>query len=221
MVSSERAPIRTAEDFRGKLIGVPSEGGTSEITLDLIIESAGIPREEVPRQVVGLAPGVFELVQAGRIGAYTVSLDTSILLEQSRPDAVVYNPNDAIDAGDQVYVTSRQQAQDPEKQDQLRRYLLAIRDAMQFMIDDEANGFAETMRIISESYDVPALENPEVAREALAGYVDAWTGGDALLHTSPEAWTAIYEEVEAAGEVPEGLNPADWMTNDFAPEASS
>ena len=36
--------------------------------------------DEVKTQVVGLAPGVFDLVKSGRIGGYVVSLDTAALL---------------------------------------------------------------------------------------------------------------------------------------------
>lgn len=218
--SSKREPITTAEDFRGKTIGLPSEGGTSEITLDLILGSAGIPPQDVPRQVVGLAPGVFNLVQADRIDAYAVSLDTSVVLQQSRPDAVIYDPNDDIDSGAQLYATSKQQAQDPETRDLLRRYLLAIRDAIQFMADDADNGFAETMRLINSEYKVPALENPDVGREALRSYLKSWTARDAILTTSPEQWKATYQEIVRAGLVPPGRDPAQWMTNELAPAAS-
>jgi NitT/TauT family transport system substrate-binding protein len=223
MVSSRQAPITEAEQFRGKLIGTPSEGGTSEITVDLVAGSAGIPAEEVEKQVVGLTPGVFELVKQGRVDAYVVSLDTAILLKQSQPDAVVYNPNDAVTAGAQLYATSTQQAQDPEKQDQLRRYLLAIRDAAQFIIDDADNGFAEVMRLIATEYEVPALDNPEVARESLQTYVDAYTadGPEQLLHISTERWAKTYEGVSGIGQVKPGLDPTEWISNDFVPQASS
>jgi NitT/TauT family transport system substrate-binding protein len=221
MVSSRQAPLTQADQFRGKLIGTPSEGGTSEITVDLVAGSAGIPAEEVEKQVVGLSPGVFQLVQQGRVDAYVVSLDTSILLQNSQPDAVVYDPNDAVTAGKQLYATSTQQAQDPEKQDQLRRYLVAVRDAAQFIIDDADNGFAEVMRLIESEYDVPSLDDPEVARESLQTYVDSYTADGPLLHISTERWASTYEEVTGIGQVEPGLDPTAWITNDFVPQGSS
>ncbi|MGH3489786.1 MAG: ABC transporter substrate-binding protein [Actinopolymorphaceae bacterium] len=221
VVSSKKDPIESAEDFKGKLIGLPSEGGTSSITVDLVVGSAGIAPTEVKRQVVGLAPGVFDLVKAGRIGGYVVSLDTAFALEQQQPDAVVFDPSDAINSGAQLYMTGRKQAEDPEKQEQLRRYLAAIKAAIDFVIKDEANGFAKTMKCISSKYKVPALENPDVTKQALAGYVDSWTanGEDKVLLTDDKKWQDTYQEINDAGLIDDGLNPKDWYTNEFSPNA--
>ncbi|MEU6701345.1 ABC transporter substrate-binding protein [Pseudonocardia sp. NPDC046786] len=211
MISTEAAPITRAEQFRGRLVGTPSEGGTSSITLDLVAGSAGVPPEEVPRQVVGLSPGVFDLLTSGRVDAYIVSLDTSVLLDRTRPEAVVYDPNQDVDAGAQMYVTSAEQMADPQTRDRLERYAAAVEEAMQFIIDDEANGFAETMRLIGSEYEVPALADPEVATAALSAYVDAYTAGDTLLGVSPERWQAAYDEIVGIGQLPPGLDPGAWL----------
>lgn len=222
MVSSSDDPIETAEDFRGKMVGTPSEGGTSSTTLDLVASSAGIDPSEVDRQVVGLAPGVFDLVTSGRIDAYIVSLDTSILLEKQQEKAVVYDPSDDIKSGAQLYMTSTEQAEDPEKQDQIRRYLAAVESAINFMIEDEANGFAETLKCISSEYEVPAMADPEVAKETLSGYVKSWTaaGEGTIAHTDTQQWEDTYREMVDAGLIEDGLDPNDWVNNDFAPGKS-
>lgn len=218
IVSSTRAPIDSPKDFRGKMIGIPSEGGTSEITLDLVLASAGIPTGDVDRQVVGLTPGIFNLVKSGRIDAYVVSLDVAVALEQQQPQAVVYNPSEDVTSGAQLYMTSQEQAQDPETRGQIRRYLEAIRSAIGFIVKDEANGFNQTMECISSKYNVPALADKAVARESLSTYVDSWTahGYDSLLETNPQRWAATYQDMVAAGVVDEGLDPKAWYTNEFA-----
>lgn len=217
-VSAASDPLESPEDIEGRLVGTPSEGGTSEIILKLVAAEAGIPPEEVQTQVTGLAPGVFDLVTSGRIGGYIVSLDTSVALEQQQPDAVVMSPSDFVDSGGQVYITSEEQAEDPEKQEQLRSYMAAIKEAVQFMAEDEANDFAETIECLSD-YDIPTLEDPEVAQGSLSQYVESWTaaGEDEIVQTVPEQWEAVYEEMSGSGFVPEGLDPAEWYTNDFAP----
>jgi NitT/TauT family transport system substrate-binding protein len=221
MVSSTRAPIRSAEDFKGKLVGIPSEGGTSEITLDLILGSAGIPPESVDRQVVGLTPAVFDLVQSGRIDAYVVSLDTAMALAQQQKDAVIFDPSDAIRSGAQNYMTSQEQAEDPQTSDEIKRYMQAIDSAIDFIIKDEKNGFGKTMKCISSKYNVPTLDDKQVARAALAGYVDSWlaNGQGSILRTDPEQWQTTYEEMVQGGLVDEGMNPDDWYTNDLAPSS--
>ncbi|MDQ4117841.1 MAG: ABC transporter substrate-binding protein [Actinomycetota bacterium] len=219
MVSTEAKPVRRAADFRGKLVGTPSEGGTSSITLDLVAGSAGIPPAEVRRQVVGLSPGVFDLLTAGRVDAYVVSLDTAVLLEKTRQEAVVYDPNTEISSGSQVYATSRSQAGDPEKQDQLRRYMAAIQDANAFIAADKANGFAETKRLIASKYQVPALRNPAVADAALATYVDSYAAGTSPLGVDTGKWASSYAEVANVGQIPPGLDPNAWIDTTLAPTA--
>ena len=77
LVSSAQAPLREPKDCVGKVIGIPSEGGESETTLDLLLASSGIEPESVQRQVVGVGPGVFNLVEQGRISGFIVSIDTA------------------------------------------------------------------------------------------------------------------------------------------------
>jgi NitT/TauT family transport system substrate-binding protein len=217
-ISAESDPLEAPADIEGRLMGTPSEGGTSEIILKLTAATAGIPQDEVQTQVVGLAPGVFDLVTSGRIGGYIVSLDTAVALQEQQPDAVVYAPSDDVQSGGQVYVTSQDQADDPETQEQLRSYLAAVKAAVQFVAEDEANGFAETIECLSD-YDIPTLEDPEVGKVALTQYVESWTaaGDGEIARTVPEQWQTVYEEMSGSGFVPEGLDPAEWYTNDFAP----
>ena len=72
-VSDKSNPIKTAADLKDRLMGTPSEGGTSDSSIKVAASSAGIDPDEVKTQVVGLAPGVFDLVKSGRIGGYVVS----------------------------------------------------------------------------------------------------------------------------------------------------
>ncbi len=220
MVSTKAKPVTHAADFRGKLVGTPSEGGTSSITLDLVAGSAGIPPDQVRRQVVGLSPGVFDLLTAGRVDAYVVSLDTATLLAQTRPEAVVYDPNTEISSGAQVYVTSKSQAQDAQTQDRLRRYLAAIQDATAFITADETKGFAETKRLIASKYKVPALSRPKVADASLTAYVDSYAAGQTPVGVDMAKWGRSYAEVSRIGLVPPGLDPNAWVDTSFAPAAS-
>ncbi|MBX6355433.1 MAG: ABC transporter substrate-binding protein [Micromonosporaceae bacterium] len=220
-LSSKRKPLQSPEDFRGATMGLPSSGGTSERTLDLVLASAGIKKEEVKRQVVGLQPGVFELVKAGRIDGYVVSLDTSLTVLKANPEAVSFAPSSVISAGTQLYATSTQQLKDSAKQRQIRGYLQAVADAIQFIIDDEANGFTKTMDLVKR-YEVPSLKDPEVATGALKEFVKSWTadGRDKIVHTNPQTWQATYDELVKSGLVAGGKDPAQWLNNDFAPKVA-
>jgi NitT/TauT family transport system substrate-binding protein len=220
-LSAKRRPLQKAEDFRGATMGLPSNGGTSEKTLDLVLASAGIKKEEVKRQVVGLQPGVFQLVKSGRIDGYIVSLDTSLTVLKAEPDALSFAPSSAISAGTQLYATSVEQSKDPRKQEQIRRYLQAIADAVVFIVDDEKNGFTKTMDLMKR-YEVPALKDPEIAVGALKQFVQSWQadGRDKVVHTNPQKWQATYQELVDSGLVAGGKDPSRWVTDKFAPKST-
>jgi NitT/TauT family transport system substrate-binding protein len=220
-LSSKRKPLLKPADFRGVMMGLPSSGGTSEKTLDVVLASAGIRKEEVKRQVVGLAPGVFELVKSGRIDGYVVSLDTSLTVLKAEPDAVSFAPGSVISAGTQVYATSTEQSMDDGKKQQIRGYLQAIADAIRFIIDDEAGGFTKTMDLMKR-YDVPSLKDPDIAAAALREFVKSWTadGRDKVVRTNPQTWQATYDELVGSGLVAGGKDPSRWMTTTFAPTST-
>jgi NitT/TauT family transport system substrate-binding protein len=220
-LSSKRRPLLKPEDFRGAMMGLPSSGGTSEKTLDVVLASAGIKKEEVKRQVVGLAPGVFELVKSGRIDGYVVSLDTSLTVLKAEPDAVSFAPSSAISAGTQVYATSTEQAKDSRKQRQIRGYLQAVADAIRLIVDDEPGGFTKTMDLM-KPYDVPSLKDPGIAAAALREFVKSWTadGRDKVAHTNPQTWRATYDELVASELVAGGKDPSRWTTTEFAPKSA-
>jgi NitT/TauT family transport system substrate-binding protein len=214
-ISSERAPIREPRDFLGKLMGISSEGGETEITMDLLLASSGIDPAEVERQVVGVGPGVYNLVEQGRIAGFIVSIDTAIILERQTPGVVVLNPSDFIQSGAQFYMAA---AGDLERQrEPIRRYLEAIRAAIDFMIADD--GFDETLRIMRQRYSFGTLDDEEVAKASLAEYARLWTaeGRENILRTVPESWRRGYEELASAGRAAGGKAPEQWFTNALVP----
>lgn len=220
-VSSKKDPVTKASQLKGKLIGLPSAGGTSATILKLALSSAGLKESDVKTQVVGLAPGVYNLVESGRIAAYAVSLDTAILLQQQHSDAVVLNP--ANRASDINFITSKSQANDPKKADQIRRFLKALHEAELFIANDQQNDFSKTIDLISSKYKVPTLENKDIRVGVLKKYVAAMTfqGKDNMLRVVPANWKKAYQLVVKAGLVKPGLDPSKWYTNKFAPTGGS
>jgi len=214
-VSSASAPLREPGDLVGKLVGIPSEGGESETTLDLLLAGSGIDLDSVERQVVGVGPGVFNLVEQGRIAGFMVSIDTAKILEQQNPDVVVLRPGDFIDSGSQMYMVSEDGLL--AHPDLIARYLEAVRRAIDFIIADD--GFDESLRIMRQTYSFGTLQNDAVAKESLAEYVNAWTsaGSHNILRTDPARWQAGYEELVAAGRVDAGHDVSAWFTNELVP----
>jgi NitT/TauT family transport system substrate-binding protein len=209
IVSHVDAPVRTPADLAGRTIGLPSLGGTSEATLNLVLARGGVDPALVRREVTGLGAGVFDLVAAGRVDAFVAPVDTAVMLQHSRPDAVILDTSRFISAGAQVYVSSTDQLDDPAGADRIARYLAAVHDAMDFIAADAATGYAETTRLIGTRYTVPSLADPATAKAGLDTYVALW--GPLRGTLPPERWQDIYAEVSGSGMVPTGLQPGAWL----------
>lgn len=211
-VSSARAPLREPSDFIGRTVGVPARGGSSELELDLLLAAAGVDPRQVRRQVVGLTPGVFSLVEQERLGGYAVSIDTARLLERQAKVAIL-DPSDFMHSGGQFYMASA--AGLARNREALGKYIRAVRAALEFMLNDE--GFDRTLALMRRKYSFDALNDTPVARASLAEYRKAWTAGgpDSLLWTPPQRWRAGYAELVEAGLVPAGAPAERWFTNEF------
>ena len=217
-VSSAQTPLREPKDFVGKTIGIPSEGGESEITLDLLLASSGLDPESVERQVVGVGPGVFNLVEQGRIAAFIVSIDTAKILERQTKGVVVLRPGDFIESGAQFYMVARDDL--GEHREVVRKYLAAIDRALKFMIGDD--GFDATLAVMRRKYSFATLQNDDVAKDSLREYVRVWTsaGPANVLRTVPERWQHGYEELVSAGRIAAGKDPSTWFTNELVPASA-
>lgn len=216
-ISTTARPLREPSDFVGTVFGIPSKGGESEITLDLFLAASGVDPESVERQNVGYGPGVFNLVEEGRISGYVVSIDTAHALASQHDNVFVLNPGEFMASGAQVYLTSKETL--AARAADLRKYLAAVRAAVDFMIADD--GFDETLDVIRKKHSFDTLMNTAVAKASLAEYVQAWTaeGMDNIMRTIPANWQRGYEELVSVGQAVAGKDPAEWFTNDFLPAA--
>ena len=214
-VSSANAPINEPTDFVGKLVGIPSEGGSTDKTLDLVLSSAGIDPDSVERQVVGTSAGVFDLIERGSIHCYGVSIDVANFLSRQRNNVEIFVPGNFITSGAQFYMVSEEGL--TQHRETVQRYLQAVRDAIQFMVDDD--GFDRTLEILRSQYSFATLEDTDNAKASLAEYVEIWTaeGRDNLLLTNAQNWQRGYDELVQSGLAEPGHDPAAWYTNDLVP----
>jgi NitT/TauT family transport system substrate-binding protein len=212
--SSKEAPLKVPQDWEGKKMGIPSEGGTSEWTLDLMLASGGVPLDSVERQVVGFSPGTFDLVKKGRIDGYVIGSVEIVRFPKEVPEAFVLDPSKYVEEG-QCYVTSRRQLE--EKRDQLQAYMNATRAATDDVLADRDNGFKKIIELVRKDYDFPELKEDDIARGVMEQQVDAWfyAGEENLLKTVPEDWQKVYDQVVDVDLAPGGKDPQPWFTNDL------
>ncbi len=106
-MSDKRHPLTKPQDLVGQRIGIPSEGGTSETTLDLYRSSnSGIDPKKVQRQVTGFTPGHLRAHQAqGRIAGFIIGGSQEQQFREAQPTSVFLETADYVQDG-LTYITS-------------------------------------------------------------------------------------------------------------------
>ncbi len=215
--SKSKHPIEKPEDLVGQTMGVPSEGGTSDKVVSLVMAAAGLDPKDCERQVVGLTPGTFNLVQQGRISGYVVTIDTAQILMAQDPDAGIFDPAKYAKADSQAYVTSKDAL--AKNADDLRACMAGLTDSLAALVAD--TNFDKSIPILRGKYSFASLDDDKIARASLAMLRNGWMGGDLsgpLLTTDEEAWTAGYKELVDAGMLKAGATPASWYDNSLLPK---
>jgi NitT/TauT family transport system substrate-binding protein len=214
-VSSKEHPLRTPADFKGKAIGIPSEGGTSENTLDVLLAAGGVPIDSVKRQVVGFSPGTFEVVKKGRLAAFIASASAEVQFRKEVPDAELLPSAKFVTDGECYLVTKKGLESGRET---VVKYLRAVRAATLQIIDDK--GFTKTIETLRASRyrDVDGLDDDEVAAATLQWLVDAWTkdGRDKVLKVDPAMWQKVYDDLLKIKAAKPGLDPKRWVDTSLA-----
>ena len=192
IVSDKKAPLTKPADLKGKRIGIPSEGGTSETTLDLLIASSGLSTHDVPRQVTGFTPGTFQLVKKGRLAGFIIGATQMQQFRQAVPDATFMPTYNFVNDGENYIASARGLS---ENKDAIVAYLAAVRGAMQQVVADKESGYADTIKKLRAKYDFAELKNEAVAKSWIDFLVTSWTkdGDGQLLKTNPQEWQATYD----------------------------
>jgi NitT/TauT family transport system substrate-binding protein len=214
--SKEKVDLTDPESLLGQTMGVPSEGGTSDKVVSLMLANAGLDPAQVRRQVVGLTPGTFDLVRQGRIAGYVVSIDTANVVLSQHDDAGVFDPGTIVKSDSQVYVATKDGLENNRAT--LQAFLAGIRDSLSAMVEDTT--FDRTLGALRADYSFAALDDDAIARKSLREMREQWTGGDAakpLLVTDEAAWVAGYDELTAAELTSRGGDARSWFDNSLLP----
>ena len=212
--SAKDDPLRKPADWRGKKMGIPSEGGTSEWTLDVMLAESGVPGDSVERQVVGFSPGTFDLVKKGRIDGYVIGSVEIVRFAKELPEAVVIDPSKYVEEG-QCYITSKRSL--AEKKDQLKAYMNATKAATDDVLADQGNDYKKIIELVRKKYDFPELKDDAIAQGVMKQQVAAWfyAGKQNLLQTVPADWQKVYDQVVKVKLAPGGKDPKPWYTNEL------
>lgn len=216
LVSSQSNPITKPQDLVGKKIGIPSAGGTSELTLNTLCKKFNIPISQVQRQVTGFSPGTFELIKQGRIDAFIIGATQIGQFQQLIPESTfllfgkyVLDSYGYISTVDQIRANRLT----------MRSYLEAVRQAMLWIIaDKKAHNYATTLKILRAHYDFTELQDDKVATSWLDYLVVGWLyqGQKYILKPEVKRLNRIYNQLVDIGAVKPGFNTNQWVNTTVA-----
>jgi NitT/TauT family transport system substrate-binding protein len=191
LVSDKGNPMNTPQDLVGERIGIPSEGGTSETTLDLMIASEGIEPREVQRQVTGFTPGTFELIKRKRIAGFIIGGSQEQQFREAQPTSVFLETAKYVQDG-LCYITSQDGIKNNKAQ--IEAYMRALKGAMEQIVDDGPE-FTDTIKKLRSKYDFAELKSDTVAKYYLKYNTDNWMldGREQLLKVDKAKWKATYD----------------------------
>jgi NitT/TauT family transport system substrate-binding protein len=192
IVSDKSHPLTTPQSLVGKRIGIPSEGGTSETTLDLLLASNNIPSNKVPRQVTGFTPGTFELIKKGRIAGFIIGASQEEQFRETQPSSTFLETSKYVTDG-LTYITSQKGL--TQHKSQIEAYLRALKGSMEQILNDQEKGFPDTLKKLRSKYDFDELKKDSIAKAYLTWIASSWVanGRENLLKTDPAKWKATYD----------------------------
>jgi NitT/TauT family transport system substrate-binding protein len=191
LVSDKGNPMTTPQDLVGQRIGIPSEGGTSETTLDLMLANSGIDPKKVQRQVTGFTPGTFELIKRKRIAGFIIGGSQEQQFREAQPTSVFLETAKYVQDG-LTYITSPDGVKNNKAQ--IEAYMRALKGAMLQIVDDGPE-YTDTIKKLRSKYDFPELKSDAVAKYYLKYNTDNWMldGREKLLKVDKEKWQATYD----------------------------
>jgi NitT/TauT family transport system substrate-binding protein len=220
IVSDKSKPMTTPQALVGNRIGIPSEGGTSETTLDLMLASNNIPTNKVPRQVTGFTPGTFELIKKGRVAGFVIGASQEEQFRQAQPTSTFLQTDKYVTDG-LTYITSKKGL--TENKDTIQAYLRALKGAMEQVLDDKPNNFANTIKKLRSKYDFEELKDDKVAQYYIGFISDGWVvgGRDKLLQVDKALWQKTYDAAVKVKAAKPGVDVTQNVVEGLAPSTSS
>lgn len=216
VVSLKSKPIKSAEDLRGKTVGLVSVGGSTEIFLDLMLHKVGVPPGEVKREVTGDTPGAVQFIQANRIDCFICSINVVVALREMGTPVEVWSTDRYAPMPSQGYVALRENLE--KNPDQFVRILRALKGSVDDLMTQPTGPIFERAAKI---FEIPRLDNmKELSAIVKATADELWLsqGKENLMRNVPKLWAEGLETLRASNMTKE-TNPEVYYSNTYIDQA--
>jgi NitT/TauT family transport system substrate-binding protein len=216
VISRQDKPILKAEDFKGKTVGIISNGSPTEVFLDLMLAKVGLSKPDAERQAVGGTAGAIEFVKQGRIDCFISSLSVVVALEQAGEKIIYWSTDRYAPMPGNIYMAT------PEviaaKPDLVVRCLRSLKASVDELMTRPTGPLFERA---AKDFDIPGLQKLDTQVAYLKRVVDeAWLsqGRENLFRNVPSLWASGVGALRSAGIV-DIKDPTALYTNRFVDEA--
>lgn len=196
VISPAEKPVKTAEELKGKTVGVVSVGGATEILLNLVLRKAGLNPADVPRQVTGNNPGTLQLARQGRVDCFIASTEVVAALEHAHEKIVHWSTDKYVPMPGQCYVTTRNEVD--AHADRALRFLRAMKASVDELMTQPLRPIYERA---AKDFEIPGIRNVDRLIESVEHARTLWLaqGRDNLLRNVPALWAAGAQALTGAG----------------------
>lgn len=198
---------QTLEELKGKTISVSGTGSLTDWLAHELAKKMGWTDKELSIQGLGATSTSAAALKAGQIDGMVVDLATAYAYLSSDDGKILYQFGDTVEAfHNHIIVATRKIAE--ERPDDVRAFLAAWFESVQYMRDHRDDAIAITAKAIGVDADVSARLYDELITEFnMTGQPNA------------RALEIIRESQVANGTVPADTNFFDYWSTDFLPEA--
>lgn len=216
LVSSAKAPIRSGKDMEGKIIGLPSFGGTAEGGLNLMLEKAGVAPTGIRRERVAYNPSTFGLIEAGRLHGFFANTSAVARMKGEKLLIHVLPVDDGLPGN--VYVAREENLKTHRK-----GYVAFTKSIIEATRELAAMGdkdLAGAIALIGKKHAVPGIDNVEVSIDDIKTTSALWTthGIGNVVRNDPRQWEEAKGLLEKSGAIV--ASTRSMFTNSIWEEAS-
>lgn len=216
VISSTAKPIASAEDLKGKRIGVVSIGGTTENFLDVMLKKANIDKASVPREVVGNNPGSFALLQQGRIDGFIATSNVvDVLRAQNAPVLAWSTDRYAPMPGQSYFATKKTIDENPAI---CAGFVKAMKASAEEIIKGPIEPIVDRAAAM---FDIPGIRDKSALVDTMKGDIALWLseGRPNLMRNIPALWQSARDAMAEAG-LADIADATKLYTNRFVDEAN-
>lgn len=216
VVSLKSKPVASAEELRGKTVGLVSVGGSTEIFLNLMLQKVGVPPGEVKREVTGDTPGAFGILQQGRVDCFICSINVVAALRHMGADVEIWSTDRYAPMPSQGYVAKRSVME--KNGDQFVRICKALTASVNEIITQPTEMIYQRAE---KDFQIPRMDKmDELVAITKATVDDLWLsqGKDNLMRNVPSLWAAGVETLRDS-KLTSATDPARFYTNTYIDEA--